>query len=555
MMALGSLLLLLRVADAESRQDLPKRCPTCLHARKQQTHDDDTSLKGDCLVYVVGNHGDFAFERAVQEQNPACEVHTFAGAPTQHLSGIHLHVLNHEKKQTGQSVAGFVDRLGHTNRTIRMLKVGCADCTWDSYTSWFLFSLLGAGMDVRQISIELPWHSGEFEERALSKFMHTHRYLIPRIERAAPSCDVGCLGHIAIMAAAPQQEDNSRESQAALISPFKSAKPGFFLDAVDTSLMFDGSSHKSHEPPIPAASQKAGVLPVPRTLLGAELPAATPRSLAERWYSPECMQWFAKDKTEPARGGTWDTFPQRVTREDLCKGGRRDSVEPAHSANEVVIVHELKMVYVEVRKSASSTIRKALNNIYGAGYGTCGGTLVSEQCKGVHGRCTSECLSGRQLKDYFFFSFVRDPTERFYSSLKEAMVGRHMNTLTKQIAMNLLQSTLDMDCGFDQHLESQAAALSTRVAPKEEGGSSFELELDFIGRMEYLQEDMEEALRQAEAKAGLPFDDVRRQQFVDDMGRKANEGSALKDVALSVRDEELDALAREVYAQDVACFA
>lgn len=528
------------------------------------------------MVYVVGNHGNFAFERAVESQNAGCEVHTFDSVPTQHPSGLHFHVMNHEKEQMGQSVAGFIESLGHTNKTIRMLKVGCSACTWDSHTSWLLFNFLGVGMDIRQISIELPLHSGKLEERALFTFMHAHGYSIPRRERLAPICDVGCLGHVSLVSPALQQGVHSNEleqkhlKQAALIAPSRSAAPGSRQpDELDSSALF--SAIRSAAPtasseelpgsavqPITAPVRSGATLPVVAPPRSAHPTAATPKSLLERWYSPDCMQWFVADKVEPVRGGMWNTVPQRTTREDLCKGGRRDSVDPAHSANEIVIVHELRMVYVEVRKSASSTIRSALHKYYGAGYGTCGGTKVSNQCKGVHARCTSECLSGKQLQDYFFFTFVRDPTERFYSGLKEAMVGRSMSTLSKSTAMSLLRSTLNADCeAVDQHLESQAAALSTRLAPREgaDESESFELELDFIGRVEHLQEDMAEALRQAEAKAGRPFEESRKRRLVDHMAGKANVGSALKDVVLAVRDEELDALAREVYAQDMACFS
>lgn len=569
---LCSVLSIIHTASATFQQVLPEECSTCLHAFKRLTYD-DAFLQGtndDCLVYVVGNHGNFSFERSVQEQYVGCEVHTFDSVAAQHPSGIHFHVMNHTKERMGHSVAAFVEYLGHTNRTIRMLKVGCSACTWDSYTSSFLFNLLGAGMDIKQISIELPWHSGKLEERALFKFMEAHGYSIPRLERVAPICDAGCVGHVSLMTSDLQQMGHRNEfqkqraSRATLTARLRSTEVGTQPDELDTSVLhsaIESTAPEAFSEELPGSELRPSVAPLQNVT---KLPAlatsqatleaaATPKSLLERWYSPDCMQWFVLDKVEPVRGGAWDTVAQRITREDLCKGGRRDSVDPAHSANEIVVVHELRMVYVEVRKSASSTIRSALHKYYRAGYDTCGGTTVSDQCKGVHARCTSECLSGKQLQDYFFFSFVRDPTERFYSSLKEAMVGQGMNTLTKSIAMNLLHSTLDRDCHFDQHLESQAAALSTRLAPKA-GNSSFELELDFIGRVEHLQEDMAEALRQGEAKAGVPFDAGRRQQLINHMAGRANTGSALKDVALSVRDEELDDLAREVYAQDVACF-
>lgn len=285
------------------------------------------------------------------------------------------------------------------------------------------------------------------------------------------------------------------------------------------------------------------------------------KSMLERWYSPQCMQHFNKDVAMTADGAWPRTLPRRTTREDLCRGGRAASVVPQHQAQDIVIVKELRMVYVENRKAASSSIRHLLSKYFHSNWKwSCRG--ASEACRIIDMRCSSECLSADELKDYFFFSFVRDPMDRFYSALKEGLVmwnahhlaGEGKVNMTSEECMGPLEAMLNTSCGVDHHLESQAMSLSTHL-PLMGDGRDFELHYDYIGRTEKLADDMAIVLEEAQNKAGQRLTGSRVRDLVAELREThENTGNALLKTVLAVRNEAMDATVRAVYSQDLACF-
>lgn len=285
------------------------------------------------------------------------------------------------------------------------------------------------------------------------------------------------------------------------------------------------------------------------------------KSMLERWYSPQCVRHFDKDAAMSAEGAWPRTLPRRTTREDLCQGGRAASVWPQHRAQDIVIVKELKMVYIENRKAASSSIRHLLSKYFHSNWKwSCRG--APEACRIIDNRCSSECLSADQLQDYFFFTFVRDPLDRFYSGLKEGLVmwnshhidGEGKANLTSAECMGPLDALLNRSCGVDHHLESQATALSTHL-PLAEDGRDFELHYDYIGRTERLADDMAIVLEEAQHKAGTRQAESTVQDLVAELrDTHDNQGEALLQTVLTVRDEAMDHKVREVYSQDFACF-
>lgn len=285
-------------------------------------------------------------------------------------------------------------------------------------------------------------------------------------------------------------------------------------------------------------------------------------SMLERWYSPQCVQHF--NKSVPLRvDGAWPrTNPRRTTREDLCQGGREKSVWPQHRAQDIVIVKELKMVYVENRKAASSSIRHLLSKYFHSNWKwSCRG--APQACRIIDKRCSSECLNADELKDYFFFSFVRDPMDRFYSALKEGLVmwnahhpaGEGRSSVTNMECDDALQAMLNTSCGVDHHLESQAMSLSTHL-PIESDGKEFEIHYDYLGRMERLADDMAIVLEEAQHKLGHKLEGSKVEDLIAELrDTHDNAGAGLLQTVLSVRNEALDAKVREVYSQDFACFA
>jgi hypothetical protein len=143
--------------------------------------------------------------------------------------------------------------------------------------------------------------------------------------------------------------------------------------------------------------------------------------------------------------------------EDVCAGARANASTPEHAYNEIVVVPQLALVYVVVRKSACTTIRLALLKFFNATMYKCEGLNATSACKTmVDNRCSTSCLTPEIIREkkYFVFSFVRDPVERFYSSLYEAARMNHVLAYTRQAAKDILASMSSRECGYDHHLES-----------------------------------------------------------------------------------------------------
>lgn len=108
-----------------------------------------------CLVYSIGSNGNFVFENAVHAAIPGCEIHTFDINPWQRYqqkppSFIQYHVA---KVGPQRNLPHLVRELGHTNRTIQIMKIDCEGCERSSVSGWF-----APGIFVQQIQVE--YHFG-----------------------------------------------------------------------------------------------------------------------------------------------------------------------------------------------------------------------------------------------------------------------------------------------------------------------------------------------------------------------------------------------------------
>jgi len=116
----------------------------------------DKTNESSCLVYSIGSHGSFDFERGVHDQIwSGCEIHTIDRSPWRHYKkGPPPEYVHYHTYTIGPSphtdVSTLVQRLGHVNRTIDILKIDCEGCEWETYKSWF-----GEGVYIRQIQVEL----------------------------------------------------------------------------------------------------------------------------------------------------------------------------------------------------------------------------------------------------------------------------------------------------------------------------------------------------------------------------------------------------------------
>lgn len=248
------------------------------------------------------------------------------------------------------------------------------------------------------------------------------------------------------------------------------------------------------------------------------------------WNSDSCRSFY---------GSGNDT--QLHVLEDLHEGGRMGST--GQKAQEVVVSHEYKFVYVEVRKAASSTIRLMLKQVFDTDYYSwC--RQSSKGCKVFHSRCSSLCLSASELTDYLFFTFVREPVGRFIAAYRQLQEHRHHSN--KNItAAGMKRTLLDLlyhSKNEDEHTQTQCFALSTATS------QGTQIRLDFIGRVEQFESDWGELLSIIQRHSGRSLPDVPR-KFSSINQRSSSERALYEAAATS----EIMQLATLTYAQDFVC--
>jgi len=260
--------------------------------------------------------------------------------------------------------------------------------------------------------------------------------------------------------------------------------------------------------------------------------------------------------------------PMTLSREDaLCTEGRK-GIHPYHNAQEVVIVPEYKLIYVKIRKVASTSILSGLRKAFNNSQDMCGTRAVNKSCAAFGGdgrrcsRCSSKCLTQTEVENYFVFSIVRDPVRRFYSGFSQgiymdkqkASFAGSSQAGRKEWMMQTLRSMMDgCSPAYNLHMESQTMSLAT---PLSNGNM---LPIDFIGQLEHLGKDFERMANLAKEITGveIPSDKLSRLLTHLELGKSSNQHSEtqeIEDFVAVARDDELDALVRAAYVQDYACF-
>lgn len=247
------------------------------------------------------------------------------------------------------------------------------------------------------------------------------------------------------------------------------------------------------------------------------------------------------------------------TREDNCKGGVRDVI-PRHVAQDILIIPELKLVYLEVRKAGSSSIRAFFSKRYNTSFDHCPPSFHDSRCNGpfetLNSRCSSLCLNDTIIQDYFIFSVVRDPMARFYSSLKESLHQKRIKIESRGDLEYLLKVQMtNLTCKYDHHLESQLMSISTPFRGK---SGHRQVPLDFLGDTDDLAEDLVTILILAKQKASLPIDLHEMDVYFKELSVLKSRTASLKDNKLlnyvdGLRDVEMDALVEKAYGQDFVC--
>ena len=290
------------------------------------------------------------------------------------------------------------------------------------------------------------------------------------------------------------------------------------------------------------------------------------KSLLGAWHSDACQNFYQGNVLDCAARNDVGQCTARVlnihrdlsrstvkSMEDVKDFGRREATIPSHFANEVYVSDEYKVIYTVVRKAGSSTISRGLHRILGA---TQHDWCDCSRCQCFMNRCTSLCLNASQISEYFKFTVVRDPVDRFYSAF--FMIASHECKLDKckckfdgcnETMTQVLQNIAHPRMAVDHHFESVAMSIGT---PVRYNASHFAgMPYDWIGSMDMIDTVLPRLLQRWLELNSIEMD------FVSAWHNTSAQNVALdsKQIFLKTcRNDRLDAFIREVYAQDVACF-
>ena len=85
------------------------------------------------------------------------------------------------------------------------------------------------------------------------------------------------------------------------------------------------------------------------------------------WNSGRCRSFYNSSNSQGIAVRRASITPLQVS-EDQFEMGRQQAMMPNHVANEVFISDKYKFIYIEVRKCASSTVRRLLGKHFGASW-------------------------------------------------------------------------------------------------------------------------------------------------------------------------------------------
>jgi hypothetical protein len=132
---------------------------------------------GKILIYSLGSHGDFSFERAVKQELPNAEIHTFDmniyKCPDD-ICIFHQARLGDGKMKDSKSLLMVINELGHQKRNLDILKVDIEGSEFNLFEELFQSSTnnLTDIPYIRQILIEIHLGGGATNEETSRR---THR--------------------------------------------------------------------------------------------------------------------------------------------------------------------------------------------------------------------------------------------------------------------------------------------------------------------------------------------------------------------------------------------
>ena len=128
------------------------------------------------LIYSFGSNGDFSFERAVKEQLPGGEIHTFdigVFRCPDNVCTFHQARLGNGKTPGSKSLPMIINELGHAKRKIHLLKVDIEGSEFSLFEELFKSSASNTSEVpyIRQILFEIHLEGARGEESS----RRTHR--------------------------------------------------------------------------------------------------------------------------------------------------------------------------------------------------------------------------------------------------------------------------------------------------------------------------------------------------------------------------------------------
>jgi len=170
----------------------------------------------------------------------------------------------------------------------------------------------------------------------------------------------------------------------------------------------------------------------------------------------------------------------------------------------VVISDEHRLVYVDVPKAASTTIRLGLSQLKASALcsdGSWAKHASPKCCTEGQKITTTECLTQKHLDEYFIFSFSRHPVDKFESAVRQFWLQQEKRNetlgqplqataaqlLARQLAASKLDPASPQPNWVNVHFESSAYRLAGRTSLGKP------VPLDFVGRIEHMAEDWKAA--------------------------------------------------------------
>jgi hypothetical protein len=209
-----------------------------------------------------------------------------------------------------------------------------------------------------------------------------------------------------------------------------------------------------------------------------------------------------------------------------CRQTRASLARVTNHDGDVVVIPELRAVYVDIVKAASESIRSALEDNFHASWSADLGQY-KHPVSGRPQRSSTSYLTDDVLANYTFFTFVRDPNTRFRSSYEQAICRERCTLCTARGAGTMFTPTISEITAFlqgrlmhfygdialrgersdeitlqeawvDEHFESQILRLSGAT----KDGSP--VPLNFVGRVESFEHDWARLMDHLGVKEGDP---------------------------------------------------